>query len=285
MNIDQINIGELLSQPQDAWGKKSCCAALYSLEPVRLLLGDTLHPGGLALTHRLGKLVGIQHDDLVLDLACGWGVSAMAVARSFHCKLVGLDLGAEAVAHATTAAAQSRKSDSVFLQGDGELLPFADDSFDVVLSECALSTFPDKDRTVADIARVLKPGGRLAMSDVTVEPGSLPAEFRGMAGQMLCVADALSLEGYQDLLKGAGLTLIHQQDASDAILQLLDDIQGKLAMFRMFQGAQPSDALNGDLIAQALPVIEKARDLVTAGSIEYWLLVAEKGTQLAGPCV
>ena len=55
--------------PLDLEDRKSCCSALYELEPVRMLLGDTLHPGGLGLTHRLGKLAGIEPDDMVLDLA------------------------------------------------------------------------------------------------------------------------------------------------------------------------------------------------------------------------
>ena len=62
-----------------------------------MLLGDTLHPGGLGLTHRLGKLAGIEPDDMVLDLACGRGTSALALARSFYCRVIGADLGRGAI--------------------------------------------------------------------------------------------------------------------------------------------------------------------------------------------
>ena len=86
--------------PSDSWAQKSCCGALYELEPVRLLLGDTLHPGGLALTHRLGKLMGIERGQLVLDIACGRGTSTLAVARSFHCRSLAR-LGARKLAAAT----------------------------------------------------------------------------------------------------------------------------------------------------------------------------------------
>ena len=70
--------------PLDLEDRKSCCSALYELEPVRMLLGDTLHPGGLGLTHRLGKLAGIEPDDMVLDLASrpsfgGFGLRSLTV--------------------------------------------------------------------------------------------------------------------------------------------------------------------------------------------------------------
>ena len=138
---------------------KSCCAALYQLEPVRLLLGDTLHPGGLALTHRLGKLVGIQRDDLVLDVACGRGASSMAVARSFHCHVVGVDLGREGIAEASRLAKEQRiEGIASFVHGDVERLPLSPDSFDAALCECSMSLFPDKARGVAEVASLLRAG-------------------------------------------------------------------------------------------------------------------------------
>ena len=139
----------------DVWDQKSCCAALYQLEPVRLLLGDTLHPGGLALTHRLGKLAGLKRDERVLDLACGRGASALAVARSFHCQVVGLDLGREGLVESMPLGKESVADGRVsFLLGDAEMLPFPPGSFDAVLCECSLSLFPDKAQGVGEVARL-----------------------------------------------------------------------------------------------------------------------------------
>jgi len=275
--LGSLGLPDLPQDPSDSLDRKSCCAALYQSEPVRLLLGDTLHPGGLALTHRLGKLVDIKRDDLVLDVACGRGASALAVARSFHCRVVGADLGREGIAEATRLAKEGRIDGLVsFLCGDGENLPLGAESFDAALCECSMSLFPDKVQGVAEMARLLRTGGRLGVSDVTVEPGCLPDELKGTLGQMLCLADAPSVGGYRELLDGDGLTLIHQQDVSDSVLNLVGDIEGKLAAFRFLQTIQGQPADGPDLISLALPIIEKVKALVKEGGIGYWLFVAEK---------
>ena len=272
--------------------RKSCCSSLYSSQVARLLLGDTLHPGGLALTHRLGKLADIQRDDLVLDAACGPGAGALAVSRSFHCRVVGVDLSS-ALAEANHRVKEAERDGQVsFLRGDAEMMPLAGESFDAALCECSMSLFPDKRQGVAEIARLLRSacpeqgqrGGRLGVSDVTVEAGCLPDELKGTLGQVLCLADALSVEGYRALFDADGLTLIHQQDASEAILKLLGEIEGKLAAFRLLlslpgpASSSPKGQSNvvDELISQALPVVEKVKGLVKEGGISYWLFVAEK---------
>ena len=189
-SIAGIRLPEQLS---DIRGKKSCCAALYELEPVRLLLGDTLHPGGLALTYRLAKLIDIRPDDLVLDVASGRGASALAVARSFHCDVVGVDLGLKATAEATRVARESGSVGQVsFVCGDGENFPLRAECFDAALCECSMSLFPDKWRGMAEVARLLKPGGRLGVSDVVVEPGCFTMQNQPEGGSVL-LSQALSI--------------------------------------------------------------------------------------------
>lgn len=140
-----IGLGDLPENPLGPIERKGCCAALYDTQAVRMLLGDSLHPGGLALTNRLSKLVDIKADDMVLDLACGSGASAIAIARAFHCRVVGVDLGAQSIAEAASTARNSRDGKRVgFLRGDGEQLPLVGESFDAVVSECSMSLFPDK---------------------------------------------------------------------------------------------------------------------------------------------
>ena len=72
---------------------KSCCAVAYQSDFARLLLGDSFHPGGLALTKRLGKLLALSPSDHVLDVACGLGESAIFLATQFGCRVTGIDLG------------------------------------------------------------------------------------------------------------------------------------------------------------------------------------------------
>lgn len=275
--IDFLGIPYLLGDAPGSQDRKSCRATLYESEPVRLLFGEALHPGGLALTHRLGKLADIKCGQLVVDVASGRGASSVAVARSFHCRVVGVDLSQDGVAGGTRRASEDGLDGQVsFIRGDGESLPLAGSSFDSALCECSMSLFPDKWQGVAEIARLLRTGGRLGVSDVTVEPGCLPDELKGTAGQMLCLADAPYVDGYQELLSGDGLTLLHRQDASDSITRLLADVEGKLGAFRMLQALGGGAPANPDLISQALDIIEKVKSLVKEGGIGYWLFVSEK---------
>ena len=75
---------------------KACCADLYQSDMAKLIMGDTLHPGGLGLTNRLGRLMGLGPGDMVADLASARGQSAQALGRVFRCRVLGVEFGAEA---------------------------------------------------------------------------------------------------------------------------------------------------------------------------------------------
>src|ERR1700737_2576730 len=83
---------------------KQCCAAAYTHDAVRILVGDTLHPGGARLTERLGRILNLTPDARVLDVASGRGDGAMALAARFGCRVVGLDYGRRNVDAATNEA-------------------------------------------------------------------------------------------------------------------------------------------------------------------------------------
>ena len=185
---------------------KACCADLYQSPLARQILGDPLHPGGLALTNRLGRLMGIAPEDWVLDLASGRGTSAMAISRVFRCTVVGLEFGAEPVALARAAALEPPKTPrAFFLRGDAERPPLMANSFDGVVCECSMSLFADKPGAMAQAVRVLKPGGRFGMSDMTVEPGSLPEELQGYIGQGPMPGTSLERIGLRWTLGGGRL--------------------------------------------------------------------------------
>ncbi len=254
---------------------KACCADLYQSALARMLLGDTLHPGGLGLTDRLGRMMSIPRAGRVLDLASGRGVSALAVSRVFRCHVVGLEFGEAALAEARTAAKGSMAGTSAsFVRGDAESLPFSDGAFQAVLCECSMSIFPDKPGVVEGIARVLTPGGRLGMSDVTIEPGALPPELQGDIGNILCLTGALTADGYLGLLEQAGLEVVESLDASSEIIAILDDVEAKLGFFAggwQFTGADESGPLG-----QAPRLIAQARQLVEQGQLGYWCFVGQK---------
>ena len=147
---------------------KSCCARLYESDFVRLLLGDSFHPGGLKLTSRLGELLKLDPHARVLDVACGQGVSAIHIADAFGCEVVGIDYSNENVARANQSARKRGVYERVrFERGDSERLFFDDRSFDAIICECAFCTFPDKAAAAREFIRVLKQDGRVGLSDMS----------------------------------------------------------------------------------------------------------------------
>ena len=183
---------------------KACCADLYQSDMARLIMGDTLHPGGLGLTNRLGRLMGLRSGDWVADLASARGESAQALARVFRCNVLGVEFGAEAVRNAQNISPESGRAH--FVRGDAECLPLRSGAFDAAVCECSMSLFINKAQAVAETARLLRPGGRFGLSDVTIEPDSLPPELEGELGQVLCLTSALTADGYVDLLEEGGLS-------------------------------------------------------------------------------
>src|SRR5260370_3253362 len=135
---------------------KQCCARLYESEFAKMLLGDSLHPGGVKLTERLGTLLGLTAQSRILDIASGKGTSALFLAERFGCEVLGIDYSAQNVEQANAAdAAKGMATRVVFRKGDAEGLPVEDASFDAVICECAFCTFPDKPTPARAFARVL----------------------------------------------------------------------------------------------------------------------------------
>jgi arsenite methyltransferase len=170
---------------------KGCCASLYESDAARWLLDGELHPGGERLTLRLAELAQLAPGQRVVDVACGTGATALLLARELGAEVVGVDLGARTIERAQREVRAAGLADRArFVHGDAEALPLADASFDLALSECSLCTFPDKQRAVSEMARVLRPGGTIAVADVTARLDELPAALSTAAARIACVADA-----------------------------------------------------------------------------------------------
>jgi SAM-dependent methyltransferase len=244
---------------------------------VALLLGDSYHPGGLALTRELATLLAVPPDGRVLDLASGRGATAMLLADDFGLRVAGLDLSAANVALAQSKATAAGLAERVsFTVGDAERLPYADAAFDAVVVECALSTFSNKAAAASEMARVLRPGGKLGVTDVVADPARLPADLTTLAARIACVADALPLRGYADLLRDAGLRTTHTERHDSGAARMIDQIEARLAVIRMTSPARLEQI--GIDIDRAGLALSAARAAVADGILGYGLVLAEKST-------
>ncbi|MBI5490441.1 MAG: class I SAM-dependent methyltransferase, partial [Deltaproteobacteria bacterium] len=173
-------------------GFKACCADFYADDNVRRILGDSFHPGGEALTRELLAAVHVGPADRLLDVAAGPGTSSVLAAVETGCRVTALDLSEKNLEHAAALARTRGVAERVDVRpADAERLPFPDESFDVVLCECAFCTFPDKTRAAAELARVLRPGGRLALSDMVLDRDRFPADLDTLLLRVACIADAI----------------------------------------------------------------------------------------------
>ncbi len=237
----------------------SCYARAYASSLARFLLGDSFHPGGAALTYRLAAALGVGPGCLVADVACGPGRSAIRVAERTGCDVVGIDLEPpQGTPHPRVR----------FLRGDAAALPLADASVDGVLCECALCTFPDKSAAAAEMARVLRRGGRLALSDMTADPDRLPAELRTTHAWVACIAGARPLPEIAALLEDAGLAVEATERHDRALAALLDGIDGRLRALRMLGETVP--------VAAGRELVAAARAALEEGALGYGSLIARK---------
>lgn len=254
---------------------KACCASTYAGDAARWLLGDRFHPGGSALTHELIEALGVGPGQLVVDIASGPGTSTLQVARETGCDVIGIDLSAASVQAARDAAERSGLADRArFEEGDAEALPLGDGVADGVISECALCTFPDKQAAAAEIARVLKPGMRLALSDMVAEPARLAPELQTLAGWVSCVADARPLPEVEALLGDAGLECERSERRDDALADMLDRVEARLRAARVLGGLAPPSLVEN--VERGLAMIDCARAAIADGVLGYAVVVARR---------
>jgi SAM-dependent methyltransferase len=190
-------------------------------------------------------LAELHEGEVVLDLGSGGGIDVLLSARRVGQtgKAYGLDMTDEMLALARENQAKAGVANVEFLKGEIESIPLPDRSVDVVISNCVINLSADKAQVLGEAYRVLKPGGRFAVSDVVVR-GELPPDVRrSMELWVGCVAGALSEEEYVRLLQESGFdsirvepTRIYQFDDAKAFLQGTDldaeaiahDVEGRV---------------------------------------------------------
>jgi SAM-dependent methyltransferase len=148
----------------------------------------------------------LREGEVVLDLGSGGGIDVILSARRVGPTgtAYGLDMTEEMLALARENARQAGVGNVHFLKGEIESIPLPDDSVDVVISNCVINLSTDKAAVLTEMARVLKPGGRLGISDVVAEDDLTPDERAERGSWCGCVAGALSREEYAAGLEAAG---------------------------------------------------------------------------------
>ena len=244
----------------------SCCGG-NSCDPITSNLYDASQTGALpaeAVNASLGcgnptALIDLQPGQTVLDLGSGGGIDVLLSARRVgpSGKVYGLDMTDEMLALARDNQRKAGATNVEFLKGEIEHIPLPDNTVDVIISNCVINLSADKDQVLREAFRVLKPGGRFAVSDVVVRGTDVPPEVRkNMELWIGCVAGALEEGQYRSKLAAAGFdqvdvepTRIYKVEDAKAFLesagpglaQLAEEVDGKF-MSAFVRATKPGGA-------------------------------------------
>nr|WP_321467036.1 methyltransferase domain-containing protein [uncultured Desulfobulbus sp.] len=231
---------------------------LYEQDELQALTGGTLRPGGKELTRELLTFCNFAQGAAVLDIGCGPGHSLELMARHFALHPTGIDPSPSMLAKAAQQAPMAE-----LLQGGATALPCADESFDGVLCECVLSLTEDMDRSLREMHRVLKPEGKLILTDIYCKQLSLQARLPELKS---CISRALPLETITDGLHQAGYSLTLLRDRSDLLKQLAGQIIFSYGSLEKFWS-----------LFMEKEAAQRTSCALATAPLGYYVLVAEKG--------
>ncbi len=238
---------------------------VYELEGVQRVTGETIRPGGLALTRRAVALAGLPARARVLDVGCGAGATVEYL-TGLGLRAVGIDPSAKLLRQGNGRVGKlktNRFPDLPLTQSRGETLPFPTHQFDALLAECCLSLMDDAAQALAEFARVLRPGGTLILSDMLAgNPAGMAAARR--LPLACCVSGAFNQAQIEALLAEADLAITFWEDNSEALKQLTVQIIWEYGSLANFWGCAGED---GGEVGTAVANLKPG----------YFLLLAKKG--------
>ncbi len=214
-DVIQQKYGEAARRAAAGEEKGGCCGTgCGCADPITSDLYDAAETGALpaeAVAASLGcgnptALIDLHEGDTVLDLGAGGGIDVLLSARRVGSrgKVYGLDMTDDMLALARANQQKAGATNVEFLKGEIEAIPLPDQSVDVIISNCVINLSSDKARVLREAYRVLRPGGRFAVSDVVVR-GAVPPDVRRSVELWVgCVAGALQESEYRTLLEEAG---------------------------------------------------------------------------------
>jgi SAM-dependent methyltransferase len=210
------------SAPEDSAADAACCApSFYETADVAELPDDVT---GLSLgCGDPVTLAALEPGQTVLDLGSGGGIDCFLAAKQVGPKgrVIGVDMTADMIEKARANARKMEAENVEFRLGEIEHLPVADETVDVIISNCVINLSPDKPQVFRDAYRALRPGGRLAVSDI-VTRGELPPQVQqNMASWAACVAGAWVDEDYVAAIEAAGFVdlTIGEKTLDDTVIE------------------------------------------------------------------
>ena len=222
----------------------SCCGptelvvdtsgAVGSLYPGEELVGlpDTVTNASLGCGNPTA-IAGLAPGEAVLDLGSGGGIDCFLAAKQVGPKgrVIGLDMTTDMIKLARKNAKKMGVANVDFRYGEMEEIPLPDESVDVIISNCVINLSPDKDAVFREAFRVLRPGGRMMVSDIVVD-GKLPEPIRSRLDAWAgCIAGALDESVYLDKIRAAGLTDVEIAPRETVPADLdIDDAQVQLVV-------------------------------------------------------
>lgn len=275
--------GRQLELPREQPGVIACCSAVYGNPLAELLIGESLHPGGLESTRQLLAASRLKPAARLLDAGCGLGASSCVAAAEFGLQVDGMDASADVIARAESRQRTGRVQ---WHRADLLDLPCEPGTFDGILAECVLSTLPRAD-ALAEMRRVLRSGGRLVMSDVEVSGVPIPAlADHAVLGAALCVTDAWRAGELEQRLPAAGFVLERRWDRTSTILALVDRVEARLGLavvaardmgldLAMLADAAGPGRLQPDGRAEVRRLADEVRAAVQRGDLRYFAAVAK----------
>jgi len=193
----------------------------------------------------------LHEGERVLDLGSGGGIDVLLSAKRVGAtgRAFGLDMTDEMLALAQRNAAEAGATNVEFLKGHIEAIPLPAESIDVVISNCVVNLAADKPSVFREIARVLRPGGRIGISDIVAEDRLAPAERFERGSYAGCIAGALSISEFREGLEAVGMTdvsITPTHDVADGILSAI------------IAATKPADAISPAASPRSLPVVSEA---------------------------
>jgi SAM-dependent methyltransferase len=229
-------------QASQACCSPSCCDGLYPADQLTELPASVTE-----LSLGCGdpvSLADIREGDTVLDLGSGGGLDCFLAARRVgpEGRVIGVDMTPEMLERARANAHRLNATNVEFRQGHIEALPVADGAVDVIISNCVINLSPDKPQVFREMFRALKPGGRVAVSDMVTQGPLSPRVAAGAESWSECLAGALEMEAYREGLEAAGFVDVAVKPKDGAGNALLANIAGGVPFSALITARKPEAA-------------------------------------------